>query len=59
LSNTTSAKPTELARDAKISIRAATRLAWSLWAVCVVLIALSLVFDFLTDDGPPFRPMSD
>jgi signal transduction histidine kinase len=34
-----------------VSSRAAW-LAWSLWAVCVVLIALALLLDFLTDDVP-------
>jgi hypothetical protein len=31
------------------SRRSAALLAWSLWAVCVVLIALALLLDFLTD----------
>jgi signal transduction histidine kinase len=33
-----------------MSTRAATRLAWSLWVACVVLIALSLLLDFLLKD---------
>ena len=33
-----------------LSTHAATRLAWSLWVACVVLIALSLVLDFLRTD---------
>jgi signal transduction histidine kinase len=33
-----------------MSTRAATRLAWALWVVCVVLIALSLLLDFLLKD---------
>ena len=37
-------------RNARIRARTATRLAWSLWAVCVALIALALLLDFLTDD---------
>ena len=33
------------------STRGAVRLAWSLWVVCVALIALALLLDFLlTDD---------
>src|SRR5215212_3406362 len=35
-----------------MSHRTAAWLAWSLWAVCVALIALALVLDFLTDDVP-------
>jgi signal transduction histidine kinase len=45
-----------LARDAGIGTRAATRLAWSLWAVCVVLIGLALLLDFITDDAMAFEP---
>ena len=35
-----------------MSHRTAAWFAWSLWAVCVALIALALVLDFLTDDVP-------
>jgi signal transduction histidine kinase len=35
-----------------MSHRTAARLAWSLWAVCVVLIALALLLDFLTGTIP-------
>jgi signal transduction histidine kinase len=35
-----------------MSRRTAARLAWSLWAVCVVLIALALLLDFLTGPIP-------
>ena len=52
MSNTTPAEQTELAVGARVSARTATRLAWSLWAACVVLIALALLLDFLTDDVP-------
>ncbi len=41
-----------------MSGRAAARLAWSLWALCVALIGLTLLLDFLTDDVlgvPPGR----
>ena len=34
-----------------MSHRTAAWLAWSLWAVCVVLIALTLVLDFTTDES--------
>src|SRR5215210_1255419 len=36
-----------------MSHRTAAWLAWSLWAVCVVLIGLALVLDFLTGGGIP------
>jgi signal transduction histidine kinase len=39
------------ARNAGIGNHAPTRLAWSLWAACVVLIALALLLDFLTYDA--------
>jgi signal transduction histidine kinase len=35
-----------------MSHRSAAWLAWSLWAVCVVLIALALVLDFMTEELP-------
>jgi signal transduction histidine kinase len=35
-----------------MSRRNAARLAWSLWAVCVVLITLALVLDFTTEELP-------
>jgi hypothetical protein len=35
-----------------MSRRAAAWLAWSLWAVCVVLITLALVLDFMTEELP-------
>ena len=37
-------------RNARISTRTATRLAWSLWVVCVALIALALLLQFMTHD---------
>ena len=37
-------------RNAKISTRTATRIAWSLWVVCVALIALALLLQFMTHD---------
>jgi hypothetical protein len=56
LSDITPTEQTELARDARLSIRTATRLAWALWAVCVVLIGLALFLDFITDNMP-FQPL--
>jgi signal transduction histidine kinase len=38
-------------RYAEISNRAATRLAWSLWAACVALMALALLLESLTYDA--------
>jgi two-component system NarL family sensor kinase len=37
-------------RNAKISTRTATRIAWSLWVVCVAFIALALFLQFVTHD---------
>ena len=56
MSNPLPTEQTELARDARISVRTATRLAWTLWAASVVLIALALVLDFVTDEPYPFEP---
>jgi hypothetical protein len=39
-----------------MSTRAASWLAWSTWAVCVVLIALALVLDFVTNESFIFVP---
>ena len=36
--------------NARIRARASTRLAWSLWVVCVALIALALLLQFMTHD---------
>ena len=38
-------------RDTRTSNRAANRLAWLLWAACVVLVALALLLEFLTYDA--------
>jgi signal transduction histidine kinase len=38
----------------RMSHRTATWLAWALWAVCVVLIALSFILEFLTGGDIPF-----
>jgi signal transduction histidine kinase len=56
LSDTTPSKQTELVMDARIGIRTATRLAWSLWAACVVLIVLALLLDFVTTEHFRFFP---
>jgi len=37
-------------RNARVRARTATRLAWTLWGVCVALIALALLLEFVTDD---------
>ena len=39
----------------RVSARTATRLAWSLWAACVVLITLALLLDFATPESFLFR----
>jgi uncharacterized membrane protein len=39
-------------RHPRIRARTATWLAWTLWVACVVLIALALILDFVTDDIP-------
>ena len=41
------------------SRRTAAWLAWSLWAVCVVLMALALLLDFLTGEVYLFDPLAD
>ena len=35
-----------------MSRRTAARFAWALWAVCIVLIALALALEFMTEDFP-------
>ena len=42
--------------DAGLSIRTANRLAWSLWAASVVLIALTVLLHLVTNDTFPFAP---
>jgi hypothetical protein len=56
LSDTTPTKHTGSTKDARIGIRAATRLPWSLWAACVVLIVLALLLDFGTPEYFRFFP---
>ena len=43
-------KRAQSVRNARINTRTATRLAWSLWVVCVALIALALLLQFMTHD---------
>ncbi len=50
MSDTIPTNQPEPAGDARLSSRTATRLAWSLWAVCVVLIMLTLYLDFPTGE---------
>ena len=38
-----------------VSARSTTRLAWSLWVACVVLITLALLLDFATPESTLFR----
>jgi signal transduction histidine kinase len=40
----------DLVRKVSISARTATRLAWSVWVVCVALVALALFLQFATHD---------
>src|ERR687886_1459082 len=45
-----------------MSARTATRLAWSLWAACLALIALALLLDFLRTEAflaDPWRMLSN
>jgi two-component system NarL family sensor kinase len=55
LIDTNATERTELARGAGIRFRAAARLAWTLWAACVVLIVLALLLDFGRQEPFPFR----
>src|ERR671921_905415 len=51
LSETPHTREIDPAGKAGIGNHAATRLAWSLWAACVVLIAFALLLDFITYDA--------
>ena len=59
MSDTTRIKGVDPVRDAGINNRAATRLAWSLWAACVALVALSLCLEFLTYDALDIMSIDD
>ena len=49
-SDATSTGQANPVRNVGISVRTATRLAWSLWVACVTLTALALFLEFVTDD---------
>jgi signal transduction histidine kinase len=51
LGDTTRVTEADSVRDAGIRNHAATRLAWSLWAACLALVALALLLEFLTYDA--------
>ena len=51
MSETPHTREIDSAEKAGLGNHAPTRLAWSLWAACVVLIAFALLLDFLTYDA--------
>jgi signal transduction histidine kinase len=59
LSETPHTREIDPAGKAGLGNHAATRLAWSLWAACVVLIALALLLDFLTYDATDITMTDD
>src|SRR5215204_4161787 len=59
LSETPHTREIDPAGKAGIGNHAATRLAWSLWAVCVVLIGFALLLDFLTYDATDITMTDD
>ena len=59
MSDTLHTREIDPARNAGIGNHAATRLAWSLWAACVVLIAFALLLDFLTYDATDITMADD
>src|SRR5215210_4913410 len=59
LSETTHTREIDPAEKAGLGNHAATRLAWSLWAACVVLIAFALLLDFLTYDATDITMTDD
>ena len=59
LSDTAHTREIDPARNAGFGNHAATRLAWSLWTACVVLIALALLLDFLTYDATDITMTDD
>lgn len=56
LGNTDPKERNRLAEGTGHGSHAATRLAWSLWATCAVLAALTILLDALTPDTYPFLP---
>jgi signal transduction histidine kinase len=59
LSETPHTREIDPAGKAGLGNHAPTRLAWSLWAVCVVLIALALLLDFITYDATDITMTDD
>jgi signal transduction histidine kinase len=59
LSETPHTREIDPAGKAGLGNLAATRLAWSLWAACVVLIAFALLLDFLTYDATDITMTDD
>jgi signal transduction histidine kinase len=59
LSDTAHTREIDPARNGGFGNHAATRLAWSLWAACVALIALALLLDFITYDATDITMADD
>src|SRR5215218_5973795 len=59
LSETPHTREIDPAGKAGLGNHAPTRLAWSLWAACVVLIAFALLLDFLTYDATDITMTDD
>src|SRR5215207_5181653 len=59
LSETPHTREIDPAGKAGIGNHAASRLAWSLWAACVVLIAFAILLDFLTYDATDITMTDD
>lgn len=56
MSDTTPTQQTEPARNTKARLSTATIVAWSLWATSAVLVTLTFLLHFITDDTFPFAP---
>ena len=59
MSETPHTREIDPARNAGLGNHAPSRLAWSLWAACVVLIAFALLLDFLTYDATDITMTDD
>ena len=59
MSETPHTREIDPAEKAGLGNHAPTRLAWSLWAACVVLIAFALLLDFLTYDATDITMTDD
>ncbi|MGI9122842.1 MAG: hypothetical protein ACR2FR_08195, partial [Rubrobacter sp.] len=59
MSDTTRKRDEDPAKSAGISPRTASRLAWSLWATSVALMALALLLEFVTYDALWFMSMDN